>query len=125
MAKQYRITTSAIRTRHGRKVMGDVLMLTDAELSAIAGLVEPVKGAAQSEEPESEEPESEPTSTTPLKPGQELELSIAKGETRQAELDGMGWRELKEIAEGYDIAKPENGSWEDTIPMILEKEGLA
>lgn len=42
-------------------------------------------------------------------------------EYRRIELESMDWRQLKTIAEGLDIEKPEGG-WDESIDLILEVE---
>jgi len=41
---------------------------------------------------------------------------------RESELSQLDWREIKEIAESFGIAKPEEGGWTVAIPLILEKQ---
>jgi hypothetical protein len=41
---------------------------------------------------------------------------------RKAELEKMGWRDIKAIADRISIEKPEGETWEDTIPLILTHE---
>lgn len=48
--------------------------------------------------------------------------SLLTREQRQSELDAMDWRDVKAIAEEYEITKPEGGSWDDAIPLILDHE---
>ena len=50
-----------------------------------------------------------------------LELSNSDRQSRQAELEGMDWREIKPIAESHGIEKPEAG-WDEAIPLILDAE---
>ena len=49
------------------------------------------------------------------------EPPISSRENRQSALEAMDWREIKAIAEEYNITKPEEG-WDDAIPLILDHE---
>lgn len=50
------------------------------------------------------------------------EVPVVEPVSRQAELEAMGWRELKAIAGRLGIEKADDQSWEDVIPDILAKE---
>lgn len=66
---------------------------------------------------------SEPA--TPVRPARSVTAKEGRL-TRQNELQAIvaeeqGWRQIKQIAEAYDISKPEGG-WDDAIPLILNIE---
>ena len=43
-----------------------------------------------------------------------------KTESTLPNLDLMGWRELKSLAEQHELSKPDDVTWEDFKPTILE-----
>ena len=69
---------------------------------------------------------SPPTRPDPTPPSaQPIVINLEElKKQRQAELETMDWREVKAIAEAMNppIVKPEGGSWDDTIPLILKRE---
>jgi len=55
-------------------------------------------------------------------PEQPTQPPIVVEHSRQKELEGLGWRDLKAIATDLGLEKTDEQQWDDLIPDILKAE---
>lgn len=65
---------------------------------------------------------TEKVAPAPAKPKAKPEPNPVVKTDRKAELEAMGWREIKAIARKMGLTKKSDQTWEDLIPEILIKE---